>query len=155
MPFFMILIPHIVLSNLNTDSPPNPFPSLLDSVLLWQENIEMHLQEKTNQADVVCCLQHLQVLYFSSLLSLSLSLSLMVLYFPSEYQIPNLKKHLYLQLCFETEERARKLLQNVSSLLKPGAYFFGITPDSSTIWYEMMIAVDLLFLELFVNFIGI
>ncbi|XP_059457325.1 mRNA cap guanine-N7 methyltransferase 2 [Corylus avellana] len=61
------------------------------------ENIEMHLQEKTNQADVVCCLQHLQ-------------------------------------LCFETEERARKLLQNVSLLLKPGGYFFGITPDSSTIW---------------------
>ncbi|KAF5446249.1 hypothetical protein F2P56_031888 [Juglans regia] len=61
------------------------------------ENIEMHLQEKTNQADLVCCLQHLQ-------------------------------------LCFETEERARKLLQNVSSLLKPGGYFFGITPDSSTIW---------------------
>lgn len=52
------------------------------------ENIEMHLQEKTNQADLVCCLQHLQ-------------------------------------LCFETEERARKLLQNVSSLLKPGGYFFG------------------------------
>ncbi|KAG2672316.1 hypothetical protein I3843_13G032200 [Carya illinoinensis] len=61
------------------------------------ENMEMHLQEKTNQADLVCCLQHLQ-------------------------------------LCFETEERARKLLQNVSSLLKPGGYFFGITPDSSTIW---------------------
>ncbi|XP_034203068.1 mRNA cap guanine-N7 methyltransferase 2 isoform X2 [Prunus dulcis] len=37
-------------------------------------------------------------------------------------------------LCFETEERARKLLFNVSSLLKPGGYFFGITPDSSTIW---------------------
>jgi len=79
----------------------------------------------------------------------------MVLYFPSEYQIPNLKKHLYLQLCFETEERARNLLQNVSSLLKPGGYFFGITPDSSTIWYEMVIVVDLLFLEFFVNFIGI
>uniref|UniRef100_A0A2N9IDJ2 mRNA cap guanine-N(7) methyltransferase 2 n=1 Tax=Fagus sylvatica TaxID=28930 RepID=A0A2N9IDJ2_FAGSY len=61
------------------------------------DNIEMHLQEKTNQADIVCCLQHLQ-------------------------------------LCFETEERARKLLQNVSCLLKPGGYFFGITPDSSTIW---------------------
>lgn len=39
------------------------------------------------------------------------------------------------QLCFETEERARSLLHNVSSLLKPGGYFFGITPDSSTIWY--------------------
>lgn len=49
------------------------------------------------------------------------------------------EKHFYLQLCFETEERARKLLQNVSCLLKPGGYFFGITPDSSTIWYEIVI----------------
>jgi len=40
-----------------------------------------------------------------------------------------------MQLCFETEEKARKLLHNVSSLLKPGGYFLGITPDSSTIWY--------------------
>lgn len=39
-------------------------------------------------------------------------------------------------MCFETEERARRLLHNVSSLLKPGGYFLGITPDSSTIWYE-------------------
>ncbi|XP_061358271.1 mRNA cap guanine-N7 methyltransferase 2 isoform X2 [Gastrolobium bilobum] len=61
------------------------------------ENIEMHLEEKTNTADFVCCLQHLQ-------------------------------------LCFETEEKAQRLLHNVSSLLKPGGYFLGITPDSSTIW---------------------
>ncbi|XP_013698728.2 mRNA cap guanine-N7 methyltransferase 2 [Brassica napus] len=40
----------------------------------------------------------------------------------------------HLQLCFETEENARRLLTNVASLLKPGGYFFGITPDSSTIW---------------------
>ncbi|KAE8648836.1 hypothetical protein Csa_008498 [Cucumis sativus] len=40
----------------------------------------------------------------------------------------------HLQMCFETEERARRLLHNVSALLKPGGYFFGITPDSSTIW---------------------
>ncbi|VFQ80268.1 unnamed protein product [Cuscuta campestris] len=39
-----------------------------------------------------------------------------------------------LQLCFETEEKTRKLLHNVSSLLKPGGYFLGITTDSSTIW---------------------
>nr|GMD86226.1 mRNA cap guanine-N7 methyltransferase 2 isoform X1 [Ipomoea batatas] len=39
-----------------------------------------------------------------------------------------------LQLCFESEEKARKLLHNVSSLLKPGGYFLGITTDSSTIW---------------------
>lgn len=25
----------------------------------------------------------------------------------------------------------------MSALLKPGGYFFGITPDSSTIWYEI------------------
>lgn len=61
------------------------------------ENFETQLQEKANQADLVCCLQNLQ-------------------------------------LCFETEESARKLLHNVASLLKPGGYFFGITPDSSTIW---------------------
>lgn len=34
----------------------------------------------------------------------------------------------------------RRLLHNVSSLLKPGGYFFGITPDSSTIWYVTVIA---------------
>ncbi|XP_058087610.1 mRNA cap guanine-N7 methyltransferase 2 isoform X3 [Magnolia sinica] len=61
------------------------------------ENLESHLQDKGIPADIVCCLQHLQ-------------------------------------LCFETEERARSLLHNVSSLLKPGGYFLGITPDSSTIW---------------------
>ncbi|KAJ0045471.1 hypothetical protein Pint_05903 [Pistacia integerrima] len=61
------------------------------------ENLETQLQEKAGQADLVCCLQHLQ-------------------------------------MCFETEERARRLLHNVSSLLKPGGYFLGITPDSSTIW---------------------
>ncbi|KAL3838230.1 hypothetical protein ACJIZ3_022821 [Penstemon smallii] len=40
----------------------------------------------------------------------------------------------HLPLCVETEERERRLLQNVSALLKPGGYFLGITPDSSTIW---------------------
>ncbi|EOA24295.1 hypothetical protein CARUB_v10017536mg [Capsella rubella] len=40
----------------------------------------------------------------------------------------------HLQVCFETEESARRLLTNVACLLKPGGYFFGITPDSSTIW---------------------
>lgn len=61
------------------------------------ENLETHLKDKGKAADVVCCLQHLQ-------------------------------------LCFESEERAGSLLRNVSSLLRPGGYFFGITPDSSTIW---------------------
>uniref|UniRef100_A0A1D1ZCH9 mRNA (guanine-N(7))-methyltransferase n=1 Tax=Anthurium amnicola TaxID=1678845 RepID=A0A1D1ZCH9_9ARAE len=37
-------------------------------------------------------------------------------------------------LSFESEERARSLLRNVSVLLKPGGYFLGITPDSSMIW---------------------
>ncbi|XP_074311256.1 mRNA cap guanine-N(7) methyltransferase 2 [Silene latifolia] len=40
----------------------------------------------------------------------------------------------HLQMCFESEERAMILLRNVASLLKPGGYFFGITPDSSMIW---------------------
>nr|KJB61145.1 hypothetical protein B456_009G343200 [Gossypium raimondii] len=30
---------------------------------------------------------------------------------------------------FETEDKARRLLSNVSFLLKPGGYFFGITPE--------------------------
>ncbi|KAI3793505.1 hypothetical protein L1987_36124 [Smallanthus sonchifolius] len=40
----------------------------------------------------------------------------------------------HLQFCFETEEKVQRLLQNVSSLLKPGGYLLGITLDSSTIW---------------------
>uniref|UniRef100_A0A166DQD7 mRNA (guanine-N(7))-methyltransferase n=1 Tax=Daucus carota subsp. sativus TaxID=79200 RepID=A0A166DQD7_DAUCS len=40
----------------------------------------------------------------------------------------------HLQFCFDNEERVRRLLHNVATLLKPGGYFFGITPDSSTIW---------------------
>lgn len=55
--------------------------------------------------------------------------------------IPHLRKlnyTVYLQLCFETEEKARRLLHNVSSLLKPGGYFLGICPDSSTIWYGII-----------------
>lgn len=43
-----------------------------------------------------------------------------------------------MQLCFETEEKAKRLLHNVSSLLKPGGYFLGICPDSSTIWYSVI-----------------
>ncbi|KAL0926370.1 hypothetical protein M5K25_002592 [Dendrobium thyrsiflorum] len=48
----------------------------------------------------------------------------------------------HLQLCFENEERVRTLLHNVSSLLKPGGYFFGITPDSSTIWTKYQKIVE-------------
>ncbi|MBA0754685.1 hypothetical protein Gogos_020144, partial [Gossypium gossypioides] len=45
----------------------------------------------------------------------------------------------HLKLRFETKDKARRLLSNVSFLLKPGGCFFDITPDSSTIWYEKVI----------------
>ncbi|KAG4138645.1 hypothetical protein ERO13_D07G146901v2 [Gossypium hirsutum] len=35
----------------------------------------------------------------------------------------------FLQLRFETEDKASRLLSNVSFLLKSGGYFFGITPE--------------------------
>ena len=62
-----------------------------------------------------------------------------------------------MQLGFENEDKGRRLLYNVASLLKPGGYFFGITPDSSTIWYSSMtikvsFPSDMLFLE-FITFI--
>ncbi|KAB2015817.1 hypothetical protein ES319_D08G052900v1 [Gossypium barbadense] len=56
-----------------------------------KDNLETLLQEDI-QADLVCCLQHLQ-------------------------------------LRFEIEDKARRPLSNVSFLLKPGGYFFGITPE--------------------------
>jgi hypothetical protein len=40
-----------------------------------------------------------------------------------------------LQDCFSDETSVKSLLQNVASILRPGGYFFGITADSSTIWY--------------------
>ncbi|KAK8275576.1 hypothetical protein V6Z12_D10G145400 [Gossypium hirsutum] len=58
------------------------------------DNLEALLLEKDIQADLVCCLQHLQ-------------------------------------LRFQTEDKARRLLSNVSFLLKPGGYFFGITLEKS------------------------
>lgn len=61
------------------------------------ENLGSLLEDKGTPADIVCCLQHLQ-------------------------------------LCFQAEETARNFLYNVSAMLRPGGYFFGITPDSSTIW---------------------
>ncbi|KAG0449460.1 hypothetical protein HPP92_027295 [Vanilla planifolia] len=48
----------------------------------------------------------------------------------------------HLQLCFENEERVGTLLHNVSYLLKPGGFFFGITPDSSTIWTKYQKIVE-------------
>lgn len=56
-----------------------------------------------------------------------------------------------MQLCFENEDRARTVLHNVSSLLKPGGYFFGITPDSSTIWYGYMETCSFFFNLVFCN----
>nr|KJB63225.1 hypothetical protein B456_010G0769001 [Gossypium raimondii] len=61
-------------------------------IMLELDKLEALLQEKDIQADLVCCLQHLQ-------------------------------------LRFQTEDKARRLLSNVSFLLKPGGYFFGITPE--------------------------
>ena len=43
------------------------------------------------------------------------------------------------QICFENYERAKVILHNVLSLLKAGGYFIGITPDSSMIWYGIVI----------------
>ncbi|KAH7431078.1 hypothetical protein KP509_08G028900 [Ceratopteris richardii] len=48
----------------------------------------------------------------------------------------------HLQDCFLTEDMVRTLLQNVSSVLRPGGYFFGITADSSTIWSKYQKAVE-------------
>nr|XP_043632263.1 mRNA cap guanine-N7 methyltransferase 2 isoform X2 [Erigeron canadensis] len=47
-----------------------------------------------------------------------------------------------LQFCFETEEKVRRLLHNVSSLLKPGGYLIGITLDSSTLWAKYQKSVE-------------
>ncbi|KMZ60213.1 mRNA cap guanine-N7 methyltransferase 2 [Zostera marina] len=71
------------------------------------ENLESYTRDNHNgiPADIVCCMQHLQ-------------------------------------LCFHNEERAKLLLYNVSSLLKPGGFFFGITPDSSTIWTKYQKIVE-------------
>nr|KAJ0214567.1 hypothetical protein LSAT_V11C400197130 [Lactuca sativa] len=40
--------------------------------------------------------------------------------------------------CFESEEKVRGLLHNVSFLLKLGGYLIGIILDSSTIWQAIM-----------------
>ncbi|MBA0729955.1 hypothetical protein Golax_004611, partial [Gossypium laxum] len=42
-------------------------------------------------------------------------------------------------LRFETKDKVTRHLSNVSFLLKPGGYFFGITHNLSTIWYEKVI----------------
>ncbi|CAI9285685.1 unnamed protein product [Lactuca saligna] len=43
-----------------------------------------------------------------------------------------------LEFCFESEEKVRGLLHNVSFLLKLGGYLIGIILDSSTIWQAIM-----------------
>lgn len=92
-----------------------------------QEDVDLHWKNKENQADIVFCIQHLPVG------DLSFGVS------PGLYVLKETTLDINLmcwQLCVETEEKVRRLLHNVSSLLKPGGYFLGITPDSSTIWYE-------------------
>nr|KAJ0197820.1 hypothetical protein LSAT_V11C700385270 [Lactuca sativa] len=42
------------------------------------------------------------------------------------------------EFCFESEEKVRGLLHNVSFLLKLGGYLIGIILDSSTIWQAIM-----------------
>lgn len=41
-----------------------------------------------------------------------------------------------LQDAFTSEEMVKRLLKNVEAVLKPGGFFFGTAPDSSTIWYS-------------------
>ncbi|TYH88250.1 hypothetical protein ES332_D01G174200v1 [Gossypium tomentosum] len=54
-------------------------------------------------------------------------------------QYANVFPCVYEHLRFEIEDKVMRLLSNVSFLLKPGGYFFGITPNLSTIWYEKVI----------------
>lgn len=75
-------------------------------------------------------------LLFAEFAGLKLLRMLMIFFLRGIFKWEMFCYNCFLQLCFETEESARKLLHNVASLLKPGGYFFGITPDSSTIWYE-------------------
>ncbi|MQL92541.1 hypothetical protein Taro_025161 [Colocasia esculenta] len=89
------------------------------------DNLELHLEDKGVPVDVVCCLQHLQAGWSSHYPQFSCFHFFHPLCVPT--RVP-------LQLCFESEERARSLFRNVAVLLKPGGYFFGITPDSSTLW---------------------
>ncbi|BBN04562.1 mRNA (guanine-N7-)-methyltransferase [Marchantia polymorpha subsp. ruderalis] len=48
----------------------------------------------------------------------------------------------HLQDSFTSEDMVRHLLKNVATVLKPGGFFFGTAPDSSTIWYKYQKAVE-------------
>ncbi|KAL3693220.1 hypothetical protein R1sor_006871 [Riccia sorocarpa] len=48
----------------------------------------------------------------------------------------------HLQDSFTSEDMVRHLLKNVAAVLKPGGFFFGTAPDSSTIWYKYQKAVE-------------
>ncbi|CAM6123395.1 unnamed protein product [Calypogeia fissa] len=48
----------------------------------------------------------------------------------------------HLQDSFTSEEMVKRLLKNVEAVLKPGGFFFGTAPDSSTIWYKYQKAVQ-------------
>lgn len=37
------------------------FASISSQFIIWQEDVEPRLQNKDNMADIVCCMQHLQV----------------------------------------------------------------------------------------------
>lgn len=50
--------------------------------------------------------------------------------------------HAHLQDCFLSEPTAKQFLVNVGALLKPGGYFFGTCPDSSTIWLKYQKSVE-------------
>jgi hypothetical protein len=48
---------------------------------------------------------------------------------------------------------AMKPFTKCAIVTQVGVYSFGVTPDS--VWYEIKVVEDLLFLELIVNYIGI
>eukprot|EP00123_Amoebidium_parasiticum_P009788 comp19706_c0_seq1/m.23448 comp19706_c0_seq1/g.23448 ORF comp19706_c0_seq1/g.23448 comp19706_c0_seq1/m.23448 type:complete len:315 (-) comp19706_c0_seq1:11-955(-) len=50
--------------------------------------------------------------------------------FPERYAFDVVSCQFSLHYAFESEQRARRMLQNITDLLKPGGYFIGTTPDA-------------------------
>jgi mRNA (guanine-N7-)-methyltransferase len=50
---------------------------------------------------------------------------------PKDYQFDFVSCQFALHYSFETEQKARSLLENISSRLKPGGTFVGTIPNSS------------------------
>lgn len=50
-----------------------------------------------------------------------------------------------LHYCFETKERARQALRNISALLRPGGVFIGTLPDANTIVQKLRASDELMF----------